>query len=255
MKKIAFCFLIMVATISYAAGDDQLVQETLKKSLLLQASKVDVSRFQNYSSRTQLKLNLKASNTVFAAYTSIDRVPASRTVNGQALSGDVTVSTISGNAGTATALAANGTNCSAGQAALGVDASGNSEGCWSPMKTDYSNAGTAPTWDQNTTGTASGIESWTTATLLNSWVTISAGYTPKYRKNPTGLVTIAGAVKNGTTGVVLQLPVGYRPAERRLWVTTSSAGFVSIYVDSDGTINVGATGTSYQYLDGSFYAE
>ena len=34
-----------------------------------------------------------------------------------------------GNAGTATALAANGTNCSAGYFALGVDASGNAEGC------------------------------------------------------------------------------------------------------------------------------
>lgn len=36
---------------------------------------------------------------------------------------------ITGNSGTATALAANGTNCSAGSFALGVDASGNAEGC------------------------------------------------------------------------------------------------------------------------------
>ena len=36
---------------------------------------------------------------------------------------------LSGNASTATALAANGTNCSAGQAPLGVDAAGNSESC------------------------------------------------------------------------------------------------------------------------------
>ena len=36
---------------------------------------------------------------------------------------------INGNANTATALAANGTNCSAGYFALGVDASGNAEGC------------------------------------------------------------------------------------------------------------------------------
>lgn len=36
---------------------------------------------------------------------------------------------ITGNAGTATALAANGTNCSSGSYALGVDASGNAEGC------------------------------------------------------------------------------------------------------------------------------
>ena len=37
-----------------------------------------------------------------------------------------------GNAATATALAANGANCAAGQAPLGVDASGVSEGCWTP---------------------------------------------------------------------------------------------------------------------------
>lgn len=41
----------------------------------------------------------------------------------------VWVSGITGNASTATALAANGTNCSAGSFALGVDASGNAEGC------------------------------------------------------------------------------------------------------------------------------
>lgn len=40
-----------------------------------------------------------------------------------------TAGTWSGNAGTATALAANGTNCSAGFYPLGVDASGNSESC------------------------------------------------------------------------------------------------------------------------------
>lgn len=42
---------------------------------------------------------------------------------------------VGGNAGTATALAANGTNCSSGQAPLGVDASGNSEGCFTPTGT------------------------------------------------------------------------------------------------------------------------
>lgn len=40
-----------------------------------------------------------------------------------------TAGTWSGNAGTATALAANGTNCSAGNYPLGVDASGNAESC------------------------------------------------------------------------------------------------------------------------------
>ncbi|MEW5951707.1 MAG: hypothetical protein GX447_01505 [Elusimicrobia bacterium] len=45
------------------------------------------------------------------------------------VTGDVT-GNVSGNAGTATALAANGSNCSAGNSPLGVDASGNAEGCY-----------------------------------------------------------------------------------------------------------------------------
>lgn len=46
-----------------------------------------------------------------------------------AVSGSKVSGNISGNAGTASALAANGTNCSAGSFPLGVDASGNSETC------------------------------------------------------------------------------------------------------------------------------
>jgi len=44
-----------------------------------------------------------------------------------------------GAATTATALAANGTNCSAGQAAQGVDASGNAEGCFAAEATGTAN--------------------------------------------------------------------------------------------------------------------
>ena len=42
------------------------------------------------------------------------------------------VGPLTGNAQTATAMAANGTNCSAGQVPLGVDASGAAEGCYDP---------------------------------------------------------------------------------------------------------------------------
>lgn len=64
-------------------------------------------------------------------------VTAVSSINGQGiwgtftgdLTGDVT-GDCSGNAGTATALAANGANCSSGNAPLGVDASGAVEGCF-----------------------------------------------------------------------------------------------------------------------------
>ena len=52
------------------------------------------------------------------------------------LAGNVTgnvTGNLAGNASTATALAANPTNCAAGYAALGVDVSGNAQGCWQPI--------------------------------------------------------------------------------------------------------------------------
>lgn len=55
---------------------------------------------------------------------------------------------LSGNATTASALAANGTNCSAGQYPLGVDASGNSETCTAAGVGDVTQSGT-----NNMTGT------------------------------------------------------------------------------------------------------
>jgi hypothetical protein len=54
-----------------------------------------------------------------------------RDPSGNFSAGTITA-TLAGNATTATALAANGTNCSVGQAAAGVDASGNAEGCFTP---------------------------------------------------------------------------------------------------------------------------
>jgi len=62
-------------------------------------------------------------------------------------SGDFAAGTItaalSGNATTATGLAANGANCAAGEIALGVDASGAAESCYAPTAADV-DAGTFP---------------------------------------------------------------------------------------------------------------
>lgn len=63
-------------------------------------------------------------------------------VNGDGANGNPTLRlpamlnrSTSGNAATATALGANGTNCPPGQAATGVDESGNAEGCFTPAGT------------------------------------------------------------------------------------------------------------------------
>jgi len=75
-----------------------------------------------------LSLATQTANTVFAGPTTGSAAtPTFRSL----VSADIpaNAANTSGNAGTATALAANGTNCSAGSYPLGVDASGNAEGC------------------------------------------------------------------------------------------------------------------------------
>jgi hypothetical protein len=69
-----------------------------------------------------------------SANITINAASSTLLANNNSFSGSNTFSStiagsVSGNAGTATALAANGTNCSAGNYPLGVDASGNAENC------------------------------------------------------------------------------------------------------------------------------
>lgn len=75
--------------------------------------------------------------------------------------------TLTGNADTATALAANGSNCSAGSAALGVDASGAAEGCFDVWTEAENTAAAYLTANQTITlsgdVTGSGATSITTA--------------------------------------------------------------------------------------------
>lgn len=67
--------------------------------------------------------------------------------------GTITGCALTGNASTATALAANGANCSAGSFPLGVDASGASEGC---TALSASNTGTATALAANGTNCSAG---------------------------------------------------------------------------------------------------
>jgi hypothetical protein len=68
---------------------------------------------------------------------------------------DPIASDTTGNAATATALAANGANCSAGQAAAGVDASGAAEGCAAYL-TDITGETIGDLTDVDETGAAAG---------------------------------------------------------------------------------------------------
>lgn len=78
--------------------------------------------------------------------------------------------TPAGNVATATSLAANGTNCAAGQAARGVDASGNAENCFTPA-ISYNNhsifTGSAPSVSACGTGATLAAGSTDNAGTIN----------------------------------------------------------------------------------------
>lgn len=148
VKQVTFWILIFVS-LAFAA-DDQLLQQALKENALARTGKLDVVQFDNYSSRTQVKLNAKLSTVTFKAYTSTGREVA----------------------GTATALDAahlgafaHGDIAHANRAALDL-VSGTNTGDQAPLiaGTDYlAPTGSAalltgfPTLNQNTTGTSGGL--------------------------------------------------------------------------------------------------
>lgn len=259
------------------------------------AKKVDKVHFSVYSSHRQVEINAKVSNVTASAplassggatpnitlsgsipfknistaghvydpagaaaavtTTSIGAVPTSRTVNGLALSSNITITTISGNAATATALASNGTNCSAGQAALGVDASGNSEGCFTPSGTYTLPTATSSVLGgvkpdgatiANTSGSISIAPSgsWTAVAFQNSWTNFGSPYeSAGYYKDSYGHIHVKGIIKSGTAGTVaFTLPAGYIPAEYMfvpLMLSGGTLGYAQIL--TDGTVTIFGT--------------
>lgn len=67
---------------------------------------------------------------------------------------------------------------------------------------------------------------WIAPSLENSWTNYGADHeTAGYMKDSMGFVHLKGLVKNGTSGVIFTLPVGYRPAnnERPIYAVMSGA--------------------------------
>ena len=61
-----------------------------------------------------------------------------------------------------------------------------------------------------------------TPTLLNGWVGYGGVFSPAYYSRKNNIVTLIGLVKNGTTGKIFTLPVGFRPVVQLLAAATTS---------------------------------
>lgn len=97
--------------------------------------------------------------------------------------------------------------------------------------------------------------SWNTLTLQNSWADYGSSYsTAKYRKTSDGVVVLQGLITRGsapaTDSIIANLPVGYRPSDRLIFLNSSSStthGRVDI--DNDGNIRFYGGGSSWYSLD------
>lgn len=104
------------------------------------------------------------------------------------------------------------------------------------------------------------LTSWITATLQNGWVAFGAPYdsSVRYYKDNLGIVRLKGVVKSGTTAintVILQLPVGYRPAQN-LAFSCYSSEYSKVQIDSTGQLLFISGTNSALSLDGiTFRAE
>ncbi len=127
-----------------------------------------------------------------------------------ALSGTLAVS-VTGNAGTATALAANGTNCAAGEASKGVDASGNAEGCFTPAGGGGGSSNSFETIDASS-GTDPVADSATDTLTLSggTGITVTGSST-------TDTVTIATTVVDTDTDDQVATEVPYTPGDGADW--------------------------------------
>lgn len=125
-----------------------------------------------------------------------------------------------------------------GHNAVGVDAGGIIEAKGGSGGTAYyNNFQFIPT---SYTGT------WTSLTLLNSWVnhTPATYSTAQYTKTSDGMVTIKGLIKSGTVTngtIIATLPAGFRPTKTVLTDTIcSGVVFCRLDIDSSGNIIVRA---------------
>lgn len=100
----------------------------------------------------------------------------------------------------------------------------------------------------------SNMESQTvgTPTLLGTWANYGGGYqTAGYYKDGLNIIHLQGLIKSGASGSnIFQLPAGYRPTYRRMFVSLGNNAISRIDVQADGTVTHMFGDTAFVTLEG-----
>jgi hypothetical protein len=102
-------------------------------------------------------------------------------------------------------------------------------------------------------------DAWINPTFQNGWGSGVGGVAPiRFRKLPGGLVVIQGYANGGTTGVMFNLPAGYRPSSGTITLPCirNNGGTVTIgdaTIGSDGNLQL-VSATSWVAITGCFHA-
>lgn len=102
------------------------------------------------------------------------------------------------------------------------------------------------------------VSGWVNAEMTGNWVQYGGNDFPpaSYRKDADGVVTLRGLMKSGTLGdTAFKLPVGFRPKEQMLSITSAGDQVARVDILSDGSVQPKSGSTVWFGLDGvSFIA-
>jgi hypothetical protein len=91
-------------------------------------------------------------------------------------------------------------------------------------------------------------EAWITPTLLNGY-TNAAGITTQYMKDEMGFVHVKGVVTGGSSGLIFNLPVGYRPPHTVGFATSVNGVFGRFIIEANGSITIAGSVFNVIYMD------
>jgi hypothetical protein len=201
----------------------------------------DYFTFWDYSTGGQVKIPWSFIKTNLLNAMASTYVPNTIAINGQALSNNVVITTITGNAGTATALATTPSDCASGQVPSGILANGNATGCFTPSG-NYS----LPT---ATSGTLGGVKP-DGSSVINVAGAISV--TPASIGLPANLVTMSNlssaTVRSARNATMLSAPSLIPNGST---VVTQSTGDNTTKPASNAFVNNSITAASSNYATAS----